>query len=120
MPTCLKPFWSFFYVLCCLLPAVVLAQDGKSLFQVNCAQCHNPIKVITGPALQGVSERVTDRKLLHAWIRNNQQVLASGNTYFNNLYQQYGKAPMNTFPGLSDAEIDAIVKYVENYREAFA
>ena len=30
------------------------AQDGKALFQSNCAQCHNPIKVVTGPALKGV------------------------------------------------------------------
>jgi cytochrome c551/c552 len=102
------------------LPDYLFAQDGKALFQINCAQCHNPIKVITGPALKGVSERVTDKKLLHTWIHNNQQVLSSGNIYFNNLYQQYGKAPMNTFPGLTDAEIDAIIKYVDNYTEPFA
>jgi mono/diheme cytochrome c family protein len=96
------------------------AQDGKALFQANCAQCHNPIKVVTGPALKGVSERVPDPKLLHAWIHNNQQVLASGNVYFNNLYHQYGNAQMNTFPGLTDAEIDAILKYVNNYPEPLA
>src|ERR1700710_822864 len=81
-----------------VLAASAVAQDGKNLFQINCAQCHNPVKVITGPALKGVAERVPDKKLLHAWIHNNQQVLASGIEYFNNLYQQYGKAPMNIFP----------------------
>lgn len=103
-----------------LLSARALSQDGKALFQANCAQCHNPIKVITGPALKGVTQRVTDRKLLHDWIHNNTQVLASGNPYFNNLYNQYGKAPMNTFPGLSDKEIDAILNYVDNYSEPLA
>ncbi|HEY4111973.1 c-type cytochrome [Puia sp.] len=93
------------------------AQEGKTLFQTNCAQCHNPIKVLTGPALKGVTERVTDRRLLHDWIHNNTRVLASGNIYFNNLYNQYGKAPMNTFPGLTDQEIDAILNYVDNYTE---
>ena len=92
------------------------AQDGKALFQSNCAQCHNPIKASTGPALQGVTTRVPDTKLLHAWIKNNGQVLASGNKYFNDLYAQYSKTPMNIFPGLSDAEIDAILKYVEEYK----
>jgi mono/diheme cytochrome c family protein len=96
------------------------AQDGKSLFQINCAQCHNPIKVVTGPALKGVTERVPDQRLLHDWIHNNQKVLSSGNTYFNNLYNQYGRAPMNLFPYLSDAEIDAILRYVENYSEPMA
>ncbi len=96
------------------------AQDGKALFQSNCAQCHSPIKVVTGPALKGVTERVTDRQLLHDWIHNNQKVLSSGNVYFNNLYNQYGKAPMNVFPGLSDSAIDAILKYVDNYSEPLA
>ena len=96
------------------------AQDGKTLFQTNCAQCHNPIKVITGPALKGVTSRVTDTTVLHAWIHNNTKVLASGNVYFNNLYNQYGRAPMNVFPNLSDAEIDAILRYIEAYAEPLA
>ena len=92
------------------------AQDGKALFQSNCASCHNPIKVITGPALKGVTERVPDKKLLHDWIRNNQKVLASGNPYFNGLYNQFNKTAMNLFPTLTDGEIDAILKYVETYQ----
>ena len=92
------------------------AQDGKALFQSNCAQCHNPLKVVTGPALQGVDSRVTDKKLLHDWVHNNAKVLASGNKYFNDLFVQYGKTPMNIFPGLTDPEIDAIIKYVDDYK----
>jgi hypothetical protein len=45
-------------------------------------------------------------------------VLKSGNKYFNDLFVQYNKTPMNIFPGLSDAEIDAILKYVNDYKEA--
>jgi len=109
-----------------LLPSLVLlgntsfAQDGKALFNSNCASCHNPVKVITGPALKGVSERVPDKKLLHEWIHNNQKVLATGNKYFNDLFVQFNKTPMSTFPGLSDADIDAIIKYVETYQAPVA
>src|SRR5579859_2142958 len=91
----------------------LFAQDGRALFQTNCASCHNPFKEITGPALRGVSERIPDKKLLHDWVHNNQKVLASGNKYFNDLYVKYNKTAMNTFTGLSDTEIDAIIKYVE-------
>jgi cytochrome c551/c552 len=94
--------------------------DGKSLFQSNCAQCHNPISVVVGPALKGVTQRVPDQKLLHDWIRNNRAVLNSGNVYFNNLYNQYGRAPMNVFPGLTDPQIDAVLHYVENYAQPLA
>src|SRR5580700_3817150 len=96
------------------------ALDGKSLFQTNCAQCHNPVSVVVGPALKGVTQRVPDTNLLHAWIHNNATVLHSGNVYFNNLFNQYGRAPMNTFPGLTDAEIDAILNYVETYSQPLA
>ena len=94
------------------LPTVLNAQDGKALFQSNCASCHGINKALVGPALMGVEERVPDKKLLHDWIRNNQKVLASGNKYFNDLFAQYNKAPMNMFPNFSDAEIDAILSYV--------
>jgi cytochrome c551/c552 len=96
---------------------ISFAQDGKALFQSDCASCHNPIKQVTGPALKGITSRVPDQKLLHAWIRNNSAVLASGNKYFNDLYNQFSKTPMNTFPQLTDAEIDAILKYIETYPE---
>lgn len=114
----------FFNIL--LLSSLILvsnglsAQDGKTLFQTNCASCHNPVKVVTGPALKGVTSRVPDKKLLHSWIKNNSAVLASGNKYFNDLYVQFSKTPMNTFPNLTDPEIDAILNYVESYKEPVA
>jgi len=92
------------------------AAKGKALFQTNCASCHHPIKVILGPALKGAEERVPDKKLLHDWIKNNKAVLAAGNPYFTALYNQYNKTQMNTFPNLTDAEIDDILKYVADFK----
>jgi cytochrome c2 len=95
----------------------LFAQDGKALFQANCASCHNPFKEVTGPALKGVTERIPDKTLLHAWIHNNQKVLGTGNKYFNNLYNQYNKTAMTVFGDqLSDKDIDAIVTYVETVK----
>ena len=96
-----------------LLGNSLFAQDGKALFQSNCASCHNPYKQLVGPALHGVTERVPDTKLLHEWIRNNTKVLATGNKYFTDRFNEFGKTPMSVFPALTDAEIDAILKYVE-------
>ena len=106
-------YLSFFLVALVTFSNKLSAQDGKALFQSNCASCHNPFKQVTGPALRGVTGRVPDTKLLHAWIKNNATVLASGNKYFTDLYNQFSKTPMNTFPNLSDADIDAILKYIE-------
>jgi hypothetical protein len=66
--------------------------------------------------LQGVTTRVPDKKLLYSWIRNNGAVRASGNKYFNDLFNQYNKTSMNLFPQLTDPEIAAILNYVETYK----
>ena len=89
---------------------------GKALFSSNCASCHNPLKDGTGPALHGVTERVPDRAKLHAWIKNNQAVLASGDPYFTKLFNERNKTPMNTFTSLSDADVDNILAYVESVK----
>jgi cytochrome c551/c552 len=93
-----------------------LAQDGKALFQANCASCHHPIKDGTGPALQGAAQRVGDKKRLYAWIKNNAAVRAAGDPYYTKLYAEKGQAAMNLFPNLQDAEIGAILGYVESYK----
>jgi cytochrome c551/c552 len=98
----------------------IAAQDGAKLFQDNCATCHRVDKDLTGPALKGVDDRVKDKKLLHDWIRNNPKVLASGNKYFNDLYNKWGKVPMNVFPSITDPEIEAILKYVKEYKAPVA
>jgi cytochrome c2 len=115
-PIAKKIFFSLVFLTGFSLGFTVSAQeDGKTLFANNCAACHNPIKPGTGPALQGVTQRVNDKKKLYAWIRNNQAVLASGDPYFTKLYNDNGKTAMNLFTSLTDPQIDAIINYVETF-----
>lgn len=86
--------------------------EGAKLFMDNCATCHKIDKDLTGPALRGIEDRVKDKKLLYAWIRNNQLVLESGNPYFTNLYNVWNKTPMSIFPTLTDEEIEDILEYI--------
>jgi cytochrome c2 len=94
----------------------IAAPDGKALFQANCASCHNPLKDATDPALQGVSARVPSKEWLYKWIKNSASVIASGDKYANDLYAKWNKTAMTGFPGLKDDEIDAIIKYAEDYK----
>ncbi|MFM2439027.1 MAG: hypothetical protein RLZ16_23 [Bacteroidota bacterium] len=89
------------------------AQDGKALFQQNCASCHAVNKKLTGPALAGVEERWSEKKNLYAWIKNSAAYLKTGDPYANKLYAEYNKVAMNNFPGLADADIDAILAYIK-------
>lgn len=96
------------------------AQDGKALFSANCASCHAINKKLTGPALAGVEDRWPDKKKLHAWIKNSQAFLKTGDAYANNLYNEYNKTAMNSFPNLTDKEIDAILGYINTAAKAAA
>lgn len=93
-----------------------LLDQGKSLFTANCASCHakDMKSNLTGPALGGVQGRWEGREeLLYEWIRNSQKVIASGDEYAVNLYNEWNKVMMNNFPNLDDAQIDAILAYVD-------
>ncbi len=104
-----------------LFPMLFLAQvlfaqpDGKALFQANCAQCHNPLKDATGPALKGALTRTPGKEWLYKWVKNSQSVVASGDKYAVDIYNKWNKTAMTGFPSLSNEEIDAIFAYVEAY-----
>lgn len=89
---------------------------GQTLFQTNCASCHNPIKPMTGPALKGVSETIPGGMTwIYNWVHNSSKVIASGDEYANNLFNTWGKVQMTHFPQLSETDIDDIIAYVNSY-----
>jgi mono/diheme cytochrome c family protein len=93
------------------------AQDGKALFQANCASCHNPLKDATGPALQGVSKHDHGMDWIHKWVHNPAGMIASGDPHAKELYAKWGTL-MTAFPNLADKDIDAIIKYVDEFKVA--
>src|SRR5690606_19403942 len=107
---------SFIFVLSLIVgnTAVHAQIDGKALFQANCASCHNPLKDATGPALQGVDQRVPDKEWLYKWIKNSAGLIASGDKYANQIYNDWNKTAMTAFPNLNNEEIDAIITYVNS------
>jgi mono/diheme cytochrome c family protein len=104
------------------------AQDGdpvkgKSLFNTNCAACHNLDKKMTGPALRNVEARLMDeqgldREWMSAWIRNSAAVIKSGDSYGNKIYAEYSNAAMTAMPQLSDEDINNILAYTAQEKTA--
>lgn len=93
------------------------AQDGKALFNANCASCHKIDKDLTGPALLGVEERWASRDLLKTWIKNWSAAVATGDPYAAKI-KDWSPAAMTAFPNLADAEIDAILTYIKDWKPA--
>lgn len=95
------------------------AQDGKAIFQNNCASCHSVFKDLTGPALGGVTSRGpwTDRKKIYEWVHNPSKFMTT-DPYTAGLKQKFNGVVMTSFDGLSTKEIDAVIDYVEKTAKA--
>lgn len=91
-----------------------IAQDGAALFKANCANCHIPDKDYTGPALKGWSTREPDAEWVYKWVKNPAGMIAT-DAYAKSLFDKYKPTVMTAFPQLKKEEIDAILKYVDDY-----
>ncbi|MEM5566665.1 c-type cytochrome [Psychroserpens sp. AS72] len=89
---------------------------GKTLFNTNCASCHNLDRKMTGPALRNVETRLEEeqglgREWLDKWIRNSAGLVKSGDAYANQIYNEYNGTAMTAFPQLEDQDITDILAY---------
>jgi mono/diheme cytochrome c family protein len=96
------------------------AQDGKAIFQAKCAACHAIDKNLTGPALKGVEERWPAKADLYNWVRNSAALIKAGHPRAVAVYAEYNKIQMPAFPELKDADIDAILVYINTAAAAKA
>ncbi len=89
--------------------------DGKALFKMNCVVCHTMNdKKLTGPGLQGVTDRAPKGDWLFNYTKNCAKVLSSGDAYANKMHLENGGG-MPIFEGaLSDEQIRSIVAYISN------
>ncbi|MEO1256697.1 MAG: c-type cytochrome, partial [Bacteroidota bacterium] len=91
-------------------PAMISA--GEKLFKGNCTSCHAVKKKVIGPALMNVWERVPSREWIYAFVRNSTKVIASGDEYAVNLYNEYNKTQMTSI-NLKNEEIDQVLAYIK-------
>ena len=112
-------FALFIFLLLCNVPAIA-APDGKALFMSNCASCHNPLKDATGPALQNIDKTFPSKEWGYEWIHNSAKLIASGDKTAVDIFNKFNKTAMTAFPQLSTEEIDAILKYVDEYKAPVA
>jgi mono/diheme cytochrome c family protein len=96
-------------------PAAISA--GKQLFDANCKTCHRVDKKLVGPALAGVYDRAPSIDWIKSFIHNSSAVIASGDKYAVDLYNQYNKTQMTAFTSLKDADIMNILAYVKSEAE---
>ena len=100
-----------------LLPSLSISQEadiqaGKSLFNANCAACHQLNRKAVGPALSGVTEKY-DREWLYKWIKNGTQMIKDGDPQAVAIWEEYNRAVMTNYPQFSNEQIDNILAYTD-------
>jgi len=113
----------FTFVLLLALSSASFAQEiskdaavisaGEALFNGNCKSCHRVKQKLVGPALAGVYDRAPSIDWIKAWVRNSTKVIASGDAYGVNLYNEYNKSQMTAFNSYTDDQIMSILAYVK-------
>lgn len=89
---------------------------GRELFYVECAACHKIKQPMIGPALKGAKQRWQGRGNIYEFVRNSQSVIKSGNEYAVQLWDKW-KPAVKPPVALNDAEIDAILYFVDQTKE---
>jgi glucose/arabinose dehydrogenase/mono/diheme cytochrome c family protein len=84
---------------------------GETSFTKNCSGCHNFKQDGIGPQLSGVTGTLSPDWLLH-FIKNSQQLIASGDASANQLFTRYKKSVMPPFESLQDAEVKQLIAYM--------
>lgn len=89
------------------------ANQGETLFKQNCMVCHSMgADKITGPGMLGIMTRVPSRDWMSKYIKNNNALYKSGDTYSIKI-NNYDASAMPIFSTLSDEEINNIIAYIE-------
>ena len=105
-----------FFIVTTFLVSPVLADDienGEKLFKQNCTACHMMTEAkLVGPGLKGVTDKY-EREWLIKWIRNSQELIASGDERAIKIFEEYNKSVMTAFD-FSDDEFSDLLAYLEN------
>ncbi|MGB4885535.1 MAG: cytochrome c, partial [Ferruginibacter sp.] len=105
---------SIFFLVCFFSSNWAFAQNGEALFKANCASCHKVDKDFAGPALKGWKDRVPEGNWIYDWIHNPAAMIAK-DPFAKELFNKWKPTTMTAFPALKNEEIDAILKYVDDF-----
>ena len=75
---------------------------------------NDPDADYTGPALKGWSTRVPSPDWIYKWVANPAQMIAT-DAYAKTLFEKWKPTVMTSFSNLKKVEVDAILKYVDDY-----
>ena len=106
----------FIVLILTIFSCQLFAEDvakGEQIFKQNCTACHMMTDAkLVGPGLKGVTDKY-EKEWLIKWIRNSQELIASGDERAIKIYEEYNKVAMSSFY-FSDDEFSDLLAYMAN------
>ncbi len=88
------------------------ALEGKTLFKINCAQCHLMTNEdLIGPGMKGITEKHKQDWIV-SFIKNSQAMIAAGDEKAIAIYEKYYKTVMPSF-NFDETEINQLLAYLK-------
>lgn len=94
-----------------VIASFTIAQDGATLFKNNCGMCHKLGARLVGPDLTNVTQR-RSKEWIHKFVKSSQALVKSGDKDAVAIFNEFNQTVMPD-QNLSDAQIDEIIKYIE-------
>lgn len=91
--------------------------EGKTLFTNRCAACHNVNKVLTGPALAGVSDRRSEEWIVN-FVHSSQAMVKNGDKDAIALFEKFNRIPMPDHQDLTAEDIKGIIEFIRSETKA--
>lgn len=89
------------------------AEDGKAIFALRCATCHNINKAVLGPALAGIDER-RSMDWIVSFVQSSQTLIKSGDQQAVEVFAKFNSIPMPDHNDLTSQNIKDIVSYIKS------
>ena len=109
-------YHKFIVLILTIFSCQLFAEDavkGEQIFKQNCTACHMMTDAkLVGPGLKGVTDKY-EKEWLIKWIRNSQELIASGDERAIKIYEEYNKVAMSSFY-FSDDEFSDLLAYMAN------
>lgn len=88
---------------------------GKKLFKANCSACHTVDRVICGPGIRGVFDRIPSDRWFIDYILKRDSLIEIEDPYTLKIREEFGNVDKPDFKYLSEEEVINIAVYIMAY-----
>ena len=89
------------------------AENGKQIYKVNCASCHNMKIDMVGPSFQNLFERLPSEEWFIEFVSQENQLLKNEDQYTVSINSKWNATHDHKYANLSDQDYKDLIEYIK-------